>query len=126
MQVPLLIAQARKSGKGFSGSSTPVGILGHSIRASFMEANTEAVSAVWDQGWRIPSTAHGNGARSVALYAARHYSDRALGELAQLIGGMEYPAVTMAIRRLERRLKFDKDLAKKTQRVLNLLQVKGK
>jgi hypothetical protein len=38
---------------------------------------------------------------------------------------MEYPAVTMAIRRLEQRLKFDKDLVKKTRRVLNLLQVKA-
>jgi hypothetical protein len=38
---------------------------------------------------------------------------------------MEYPAATMAIRRLERRLQFDKDLAKKVQRVLRLLQVKA-
>jgi hypothetical protein len=37
---------------------------------------------------------------------------------------MEYPAVTMAIRRRERRLKFDKDLAQKMQRALTLLQVK--
>jgi chromosomal replication initiation ATPase DnaA len=59
----------------------------------------------------------------VALYIARHHSDRTLRELAQLVGGMEYPAVTMAIRRLEQRLKFDKDLAKKMQRVLGLLQV---
>ena len=36
---------------------------------------------------------------------------------------MEYPAATMAIRRLERQLKFDNDLAKKVQRVLKLLQV---
>jgi hypothetical protein len=37
---------------------------------------------------------------------------------------MEYPAVTMAIRRLERRLKSDKGLVKKIQRVLRMLQVK--
>jgi chromosomal replication initiation ATPase DnaA len=85
---------------------------------------TEAVSAVWDQEWQTLSTAHGNAARSVALYVARHHSDRTLRELAQLAGGMEYPAATMAIRRLERPLKFDKDLAKKMQRVLKLLRVK--
>jgi len=84
----------------------------------------EAVSTVWDQEWQTLSTAHGNGARSVALYVARHHSDRTLRELAQLTGGMEYPAVTMAIRRLERRLKSDKGLAKKIQRVLRMLQVK--
>jgi REP-associated tyrosine transposase len=85
---------------------------------------TEAVSTVWDQEWPTLSTAHGSGARSVALYVARHHSDRTLRELAQLAGGMEYPAVTMAIRRLERRLKSDKGLAKKIQRVWKLLQVK--
>jgi hypothetical protein len=37
---------------------------------------------------------------------------------------MQYPAATMAIRRLERQLKFDNDLAKKVQRVLKLFQVK--
>jgi hypothetical protein len=74
---------------------------------------TEAVSAVWDQAWQTLSIAHGNGARSAALYVARHYSDRTLRELAELAAGMEYPAVTMAIRRLERRLNLDKDLAKR-------------
>jgi putative transposase len=87
---------------------------------------TEAVSTVWDQEWKTLSTAHGNGARSVALYVARHYSDRTLRELAQLTGDLEYPAVTMAIRRLERRLKSDKGLAKKIQRVLRMLQVQVK
>jgi chromosomal replication initiation ATPase DnaA len=85
---------------------------------------TDAVSAVWDQEWHTLSTAHGNGARSVALYVGRHHSDCTLRELAQLVGDMEYPAVTMAIRRLERRLKVDKNLARKTKRVLSLLQVK--
>ena len=89
---------------------------------SFLKQVTEAVSAVWDQEWPTLSTVHGNAARSVALYVARHYSDRTLRELAELAGGLEYPAATMAIRRLERRLKSDKDLAKKVQRVLRLLQ----
>jgi hypothetical protein len=62
----------------------------------------------------------------VALYVARHHSDRTLRELAQLTEGIEYPAVTMAIRRLERRLKSDKGLAKKIQRVLRMLQVQVK
>jgi hypothetical protein len=73
------------------------------------------------QMWQTLSTAHGNPACAVALYVARHYSDRTLRELAQLAGSMEYPAATMAIRRLERRLKLDKHLAKKVQRVLRLL-----
>jgi putative transposase len=87
------------------------------------EQIVEAVSAVWNQDWQTLSTARGKGARSVALYIARHHSDRTLRELAQLAGNLEYPTVTMAIRRLEQRLKFDRGLAKKTHRVLKLLQV---
>jgi chromosomal replication initiation ATPase DnaA len=70
----------------------------------------EAVSAVLNQDGQTLSTAQSKGARSVALYIARHHSDWTLRELGQLAGNMEYPAVTMAIRRLEQRLKFDKEL----------------
>jgi hypothetical protein len=85
---------------------------------------TGAVSAVWEEEWQTLATAHGNAARAMALSVARRYSDRTLRELAQLAGGMEYPAATMAIRRLEQRLKSDKELALKLQHILHLLQVK--
>jgi hypothetical protein len=75
----------------------------------------EAGSEVWNQDGQTLSTAQSKGARSVVLYIARHHSDCTLRELGQLAGNMEYPAVTMAIRRLEQRLKFDKDLSKRAR-----------
>jgi hypothetical protein len=81
----------------------------------------EPASAVWVLGRQTLSAGHRNAARSIALYVARHYSDRTLRELAQLAGRMEYPALTMEIRRLERRLNVNKDLAKRMQRILILL-----
>ena len=45
------------------------------------------------------------------MYVARSHSDRTLPESGQLAGGMEYPAVTMAIRRLEARWSSDQSLA---------------
>jgi len=86
------------------------------------EQITEAVSKVWRQDWSELATGYGNG--GAALYMARHYSDRTLGELGELAGGMEYPAVTMAIRRLEKRCSSDPNLAQKMKHLSSMLQVK--
>ncbi len=85
---------------------------------------TQAVAKVWKADWEIANQAHGSGARGAALYVSRHYSDQTLRELGQEIGGMEYPAVTMAIRRFKKRLKQDKKLAKRLTQVLSLLHIK--
>jgi chromosomal replication initiation ATPase DnaA len=50
------------------------------------------------------STRHGGSAKPAALYLARYHSDKSLRELGKLVGGMQYPAVTMAIRGFEQRL----------------------
>jgi len=89
------------------------------------EQITEAVSKVWGQEWAAVATGYGNGARAAALYVARYYSDWTLRELGQLVGEMEYPAVTMAIRRLEKRWKVDEELGRKMKQLLRLLQVKA-
>src|SRR5258708_10370617 len=88
------------------------------------EQITEAVSKVWGQEWAAVATGYGNGARAAALYVARYYSDWTLRELGQLVGEMEYPAVTMAIRRLEKRWKVDAELGRKMKQLFRLLQVK--
>jgi chromosomal replication initiation ATPase DnaA len=59
-----------------------------------------------------------------ALYLGRQYSDKTLRELGQLAGGMQYPAVTMAIRRLAERLEADKTLAKKMKELTKMWLVK--
>jgi hypothetical protein len=44
--------------------------------------------------------------------------------LGQLVGWVEYPAVTMAIRQFEKPLQVDKKFANPLNRVLKMLQVK--
>jgi putative transposase len=88
------------------------------------EAITAAVSEVWGQDWELLRAGYGNGALAAALYFGRNYSDRSLHELGQLAGGMQYPAVTMAIRRFSDRLPSDKALAKKVKRLARVLHVK--
>ena len=85
---------------------------------------TLAVAKAWKSEWEIAKQTHGSGALAAALYVSRHYSDRSLRELGQAVGGMEYPAVTMAIRRFERRLAVDKTLKTRLDGVLKMLQVK--
>ena len=75
------------------------------------------------QDWETLHTGHGNGALGTALYLARKHSDNTLRELGELAGGMQYPAVTMAIRRLAKRLEDDKALARKVKRVEKMLFV---
>jgi chromosomal replication initiation ATPase DnaA len=89
------------------------------------EEITVAVGKLWGQDWEILKAVHGNGALSAALYLGRNYSDKTLRELGELAGGMQYPAVTMAIRRFDRRLKDDAVLAKKFKRLQKMLHVKA-
>src|ERR1700722_5057547 len=89
------------------------------------KAISATVSEVWGQDWAKLEAGHGNAALGAALYLARKHSDRTLRELGGLAGGMQYPAVTMAIRRLAKRLESDKALAKKVKRVERILFVKG-
>ena len=78
----------------------------------------------WGTEWELAKEAHGSGALAAALYVSRHYSDHSLRELGRSVGGMQYPAVTMAIRRFEKRLAMDKTVVKRVNRVSKMLQVK--
>ena len=89
------------------------------------KAITKAVSKAWDQDWDRLQAAYGNTALGAALYFGRNYSDRTLRELGQLAGGMQYPAVTMAVRRFAKRLETDKALAKKVSNLSRMLFVNG-
>jgi putative transposase len=84
---------------------------------------TSRVSALWGQDWEKLQASRGNGALAAALYLGRSYSDKTLRELGELAGGMQYPAVTMAIRRFANRLETDRALAKKIKRLERMLFV---
>jgi hypothetical protein len=89
------------------------------------EKITAAVSQLWGEDWKTLRAGYGNGALSAALYLGHNYSDRSLRELGELAGGMQYPAVAMAVRRLAKRLETDATLAKKIKRLREVLLVKA-
>jgi hypothetical protein len=88
------------------------------------EEVTAAVSKLWGEDWETLRTGYGRGALSAALYLEHNYSDKSLRELGELAGGMQYPAVAMAIRRFAKRLETDATLAKKIKRLREELLVK--
>jgi putative transposase len=87
------------------------------------ERITSAVSKVWGRDWEVLRGEYGTGALAAALYFARNHSDKTLRELGEL-ASMQYPAVTMAIRRFTERSKSDKMLEKKLKRLNKMLLVK--
>ena len=59
-----------------------------------------------------------------AGYFGRNYSDKTLREPGELAGPMRYPAVTMAVRRLAKRLETDARLTGKLKHLRAMLLVK--
>jgi hypothetical protein len=74
-----------------------------------------AVSKLWGEDWDTLRSGYGNGALMAALYLGRNYSNKTLRELGALAGGMQNPAVTMAVRRFAGRLENRCDLGDKDQ-----------
>jgi hypothetical protein len=85
---------------------------------------TLAVGELWRQDWETLRAGYGNGAVAAALYLGRNCSDKTLRELGELAGGMQYPAVTMAIRRFTKQLQSNRLLAKKMKHLELMLLVK--
>ena len=74
--------------------------------------------------WERLRAGYSNRALSAAPYLGRNYSDKTLRELGELAGGMQYPTVTMAVRRFAKRLETDATLASKVKRLQAMLLVK--
>jgi hypothetical protein len=59
----------------------------------------------------------------LAYYLGQRHAGIALRELGRHVGQVEYPAVSLAIARFEKRLKTDRSLEKRLKQVIKLLNV---
>jgi hypothetical protein len=82
-----------------------------------------AVSRVWKGDWDQLAKNRGNDALPAAWYLARNFAGMRLAELGDIAGGVAYPAVSMAIRRFEKRLSVDRDLQRKVKAVQAVLKI---
>ena len=66
---------------------------------------------------------HGDTGKWTVLWLARRYCGRTLSELGQELGGMDYAAVSMGLRRFEDRLSTDRTLRKEVKVSTQLLNI---
>ena len=69
------------------------------------------------------SRQRGNGAVGPAYYLGQRHAGMTLRELGKYLGEVEYPAVSVAIARLQNRLKTDRSLRRRVKQVEKLLKV---
>ena len=82
-----------------------------------------AIATVWKEPWEVISVQRGNGALGMAYYLGQRHAGITLRELGRHVGEVEYPAVSLAIARFEKRLKTDRSLEKRLKQVIKLLNV---
>ena len=73
---------------------------------------TEIVAKEKGEPWECFRDRHGDWGRDAALWLARRHSGMTQAELGTAVGGMAYPAVGHAVRRIERRRTTDPKLAR--------------
>jgi hypothetical protein len=83
----------------------------------------EAIAKAWKAPWEVVCRQRGNGAIGLAYYLGQRCAGMTLRQPSRQIGNVEYPAVSVAIARFERRLKSDRSLQKKGKQVTKLLHV---
>lgn len=83
----------------------------------------KAVEKVREGNWEEIRERHGDCGRELALYLGRKEGALTLRELGEAVGGVDYAAVSAAIRRFERRLTAEKTLRKAVAKANQLLNV---
>lgn len=92
-------------------------------RISFEDV-AEAVEEVYGMAWQALLERYADPVKWLVLRIARRYTGMTLGELGKVAGGMDYAAVGMALRRLERKLPDAPELSRLEARITEMLDVK--
>ena len=81
------------------------------------------VDRLTGEGWPVYRERHGDKRRDLVLWVARRCTGLTLAEIGRKAGGMDYAAVTMAVRRFPLACKRDKALASLCEEVINILKM---
>ncbi len=92
-------------------------------RITFTEV-AQTMEQACGERWESLLGQHGNPAKWLVLRLARRYTGMTLAELGSAAGGMDYAAVGMALKRLDRRLRQSPDLLRLEAKIVNMLDVK--
>jgi len=95
------------------------------LRRRFAFADiVEVVEQVRGESWDALTSRYADPGRWQVLTLAREYTGMTLSELGQAVGGMDYAAVGMGIRRFARRLSRDRQQSKAMDKMRKMLDVK--
>ena len=87
------------------------------------ESITAAIEKLWDEPWQEVSQRHGDPGRELAMLIARQYGGMSLRKIGEAVGGLQYPAVSDAVRRTSARLKTDRALQKRYRGLRRILKL---
>ena len=87
------------------------------------ERITVAIEKLWRKPWKDVSGLHGDPGRELAMLIAQRYGGMSLREIGEAVGGLQYPAVSDAVRRTSARLETDGALGKKFKRLRKILKL---
>jgi REP element-mobilizing transposase RayT len=82
-----------------------------------------AIEKLWGESWEEVSQRHGDPGRELAMLVARRYGGMSLREIGEAVGGLQYPAVSDAVRRTSARLEMDRALGKRFKRLRTILNL---
>jgi len=82
-----------------------------------------AVERLTGEKWGAFCERHGDRRRDLVLWVARRHTGLTLTELGRKAGGMDYAAVTMAVRRFPQACRYDKSLAMLSEKIVETFQM---
>jgi putative transposase len=87
------------------------------------EKITAAIEKLWGEPWEKISQRYGDPGRELAMLIARRYGGMSLREIGNAVGGVQYPAVSDAVRRTSARLETDRALEKRLKKLCRILKL---
>jgi REP element-mobilizing transposase RayT len=83
----------------------------------------ECVGKLRERPWEELASARGDPALPLAMWAARRYAGLPLRQIGEAVGGKDYAAVSIAIKRLERRMAAEQAVADMARNLSTMLNV---
>ena len=91
-------------------------------RVRFEEV-VRAVERVRGESWAEMSVRRGNAGRPLVMWAARRFCGLTLREIGERLGGVDYAAVSMALKRFEEKASGNRQLKAQKRAVYSMLNV---
>lgn len=91
-------------------------------RVTFEEV-VAAVEELKRESWKAMASRRGDSGRPLAMWAARRFCGLTLREIGEHLGGLDYAAVGIALKRFEKKASHDRRLQRQQRSLAGMLNV---